>query len=150
LLVPAATGVNGHQETYAADGDATRLKLEAEIAGLAVRAADVTAATYRELAAALPEGYAPDPATVRLELGAPPTLAPGRFQATARAEGRGRIDGAALAAILVGQPVSVARDYLNALPLAEPAALDVQPGWWARRVGRLPLHAGQIEVEILP
>lgn len=150
LLIPSAVHVAVDDEQFAPQGEATRLTLRGEVNGLAVATADVVEAVYGELAAALPPGFTLDPATVRLELSGPAGSSDGRFVVTARATGSAALDGVALANALAGQPLTSARAYLDALPLAEPAALDVQPAWWARRFARLPLRPARIQVEATP
>ncbi len=100
------------------------------------------------LAAALPDGFAADPATLRLDL--EPGVGDGAFVVTARATGRVQLDPAALAAQLAGQRLGDVTAALNALPLAEPPRLDVGPSWWRAWFGRLPLRAERIQVELLP
>jgi len=150
LLVPATVRVAVDNGQFEPEGDAARLTLQGELSGLSVATADVVAAIYGKLAAALPPGFALDPATVRLELGTSAALGDGRFVVTARATGRGALDGPALADALAGQPLPSARAYLDTLPLANPAQLDVQPEWWARRIARLPLRVGRIAIVMEP
>ena len=149
-LVPASAHAEVTGEQDETDGGTTRITLDADLEGLAVATADVMTVVYGDLAAALPNGLTPDPATVRLELGPVSAAEPGRFQVTARATGRAVLDGTQLAGQLAGQSLSAAQAYLESLPLAEPAAVDVNPGWWARRLAHLPPRPGHIEVQVRP
>jgi hypothetical protein len=147
-LAPGATQVTVSEEQFTTGGGETRLTLQAELAGLAVAAADVHALVYPALARALPAGYALDPVTLATQLEA--GRAPDRLLVTAQATGRAPIDPAALAAQLAGQRLDEAAAALNALPLAEPPHFDVGPGWWPSWFGRLPLRADHITVDVIP
>ena len=147
-LVPGATRVTVVDEQAATGGGATRLALQAELSGLAVEEAVLVRLLFPALAAALPDGFAPDPATLRLTL--EPGAADNAFIATAQADGRATLVAPALAAQLAGQRVGDATAALNALPLAEPPHLDVGPSVWRAWFDRLPLRAERIQIELLP
>ena len=147
-LVPGATRVTVVDEQAATGGGATRLALQAELSGLAVEEPALVRLLFPALAAALPDGFAPDPATLRLTL--EPGAADNAFIATAQADGRATVVAPALAAQLAGQRVGDATAALNALPLAEPPHLDVGPTVWRAWFGRLPLRAERIQIELLP
>lgn len=149
-LLPTSVRTAVQEEIYVPEGDATRLTLDAELEGLAIDTAHVVSAVYGELVAALPDGFTPDPATISLEIEPAVPPAADRFTITVRATGRGEINGPALADRLAAQPLDRAGDYLNRLALAEPATLDVQPGWYVRWFGRLPLRSQRIAVDVLP
>ena len=154
-LVSASVRVEVIEETYATVAGATRSTLQAELTALAVAEADVAALLRDELAAALPAGFALDPATVMVQMGAATgdaaTAGAGdRFQATAQATGRGEIDGSALPVRLGGQPLNAATDMLNDLPLAEPPHFDIGPSWWLSLFGRFPLRPDDITVQLTP
>jgi hypothetical protein len=149
LLAPDTVQVAIVGETFDRSGEMLRLRQSAELTGLAVAAADVAAAAYPRLAAALPDGFAPEPDSLRVN--GDTTGTPGnRLQVTARVNGRAEIDAAALAKQLRGQPSTTAAGHLAGLPLAEPPSLTVWPGWWGRWPGRLPLRAERIDVTLLP
>ena len=147
-LLPGATRVTVVDEQATTGDGATRLALQAELTGLAVEEAAIVRRVFPALAAALPEGFAPNPATLRLDL--EPGAGDGTFVVTARATGRAQLDPAALAAQLAGQRFTDAAAMLNALPLAEPPHFDVGPGVWRAWFGRLPLRAERIQIELLP
>ena len=147
-LVPGATRVTVADEQATASGGGSRLALQGELTGLAVEEAALVRRVFPVLAAALPDGFAADPATLRLDL--EPGVGDGAFVVTARATGRVQLDPAALAAQLAGQRLGDVTAALNALPLAEPPRLDVGPSWWRAWFGRLPLRAERIQVELLP
>jgi hypothetical protein len=94
-------------------GGGSRLALQGELTGLAVEEAALIRRVFPVLAAALPDGFAADPATLRLDL--EPGAGDGAFVVTARATGRAQLDPAALAAQLAGQLPDAAA-ALNALP----------------------------------
>jgi hypothetical protein len=114
--------------------------------GLTVNAADVERAAYRQIAVALPAGYAADPSSLRVDV----EPADGGLRVTARATGRPEIDPVALAGSLRGQRLPDAQRYLETGPPVESFTLEVEPGWWRGWFGRLPWRAGRIRVEILP
>lgn len=147
-LVPGATRVAISGEEYTTTRGRTRLALTATLEGTAVDAAAVNQRVLPELARALPAGYAIDPATLvtRLE----PGSADGRLVVTAAATGRAVIDAGALAAQLAGQRTADVGPMLAALPLAEPARLDLSLGPLATWLPRLPFRPAQIQVEVLP
>ena len=147
-LVPGATRVTVADEQATTRGGGSRLALQGELTGLAVEEAALVRRVFPVLAAALPDGFAADPATLRLDL--EPGVGDGAFVVTARATGRVQLDPAALAAQLAGQRLGDVTAALNALPLAEPPRLDVGPSWWRAWFGRLPLRAERIQVELLP
>ena len=147
-LVPGATRVTVADEQATTRGGGSRLALQGELTGLAVEEAALVRRVFPVLAAALPDGFAADPATLRLDL--EPGAGDGAFVVTARATGRAQLDPAALAAQLAGQRLGDVTAALNALPLAEPPRLDVGPSWWRAWFGRLPLRAERIQVELLP
>ncbi len=147
-LVPGATRVTVADEQATTSGGGSRLALQGELTGLAVEEAALIRRVFPVLAAALPDGFAADPATLRLDL--EPGAGDGAFVVTARATGRAQLDPAALAAQLAGQRLGDVTAALNALPLAEPPRLDVGPSWWRAWFGRLPLRAERIQVELLP
>jgi hypothetical protein len=147
-LLPGATRVTLLDEQATTGDGATRLALQAELGGLAVEEAALVQLVFPPLAAALPSGFAPDPATLRLDL--EPGAGDGAFVVTARATGRAQLDPAALAAQLVGQPLADAASTLDALPLAEPPRIDVGPGAWRAWFGRLPLRADRITIYTTP
>jgi hypothetical protein len=151
LLIPSSVHVEILDETI--DRQETELKAtyRATISGSTVAAADVNRLAYKALLAALPSGYKPEPATLRVNV-EPANGAPaGRFQITAQATGRPVVDPNTLAEAVRGQKAGETAQYLNAmLPLAEPPALTVRPSWWWSWFGRLPLRAEQIEVVIRP
>ena len=147
-LVPGATRVTVADEQATTRGGGSRLALQGELTGLAVEEAALVRRVFPVLAAALPDGFAADPATLRLDL--EPGAGEGTFVVTARATGRAQLDPAALAAQLAGQRLGDVTAALNALPLAEPPRLDVGPSWWRAWFGRLPLRAERIQVELLP
>ena len=147
-LVPGATRVTVADEQATTRGGGSRLALQGELTGLAVEEAALIRRVFPVLAAALPDGFAADPATLRLDL--EPGAGDGAFVVTARATGRAQLDPAALAAQLAGQRFTDAAAMLNALPLAEPPHFDVGPGVWRAWFGRLPLRAERIQVELLP
>ena len=147
-LVPGATRVTVADEQATTRGGGSRLALQGELTGLAVEEAALIRRVFPVLAAALPDGFAADPATLRLDL--EPGVGDGAFVVTARATGRVQLDPAALAAQLAGQRLGDVTAALNALPLAEPPRLDVGPSWWRAWFGRLPLRAERIQVELLP
>ena len=147
-LVPGATRVTVADEQATTSGGGSRLALQGELTGLAVEEAALVRRVFPVLAAALPDGFAADPATLRLDL--EPGVGDGAFVVTARATGRVQLDPAALAAQLAGQRLGDVTAALNALPLAEPPRLDVGPSWWRAWFGRLPLRAERIRVELLP
>lgn len=152
LLVPTSIHVAIIEETVERSGDQTTLSLRAALSGAAVASADVDALAYRALSAALPTAYAPDPATLRVQMEPANGEPLGRFQVTARATGRATVDARALARTLAGRQANEAARYLSAtIPLAEPPALEMWPGWWwgAFR-GRLPLRAERISVALTP
>lgn len=144
LLVPASVAIAVTEETFTESDDEAHLMLDAALSGLAVAAAEVNRLAYPRLAEALPAGFVPDAATVRVQV-EPTAGAPDHFQITARATGQYPVDGAALAAALRGQRIEDAASMLeSALPAG--AELVVEPGWWAW-LGRLPLRAGQITIK---
>lgn len=148
LLAPDSVQVAIIEEEFTRAEGMTRLRLSAGLTAQAVAAADVAAAAYPRLAAALPTGFAPLPESLRLSVAA--TSGPAdHLQVTARADGRAQIDTAALAQQLRGQPSADALRYVAGLPLAEPPALTVWPGWWGR-LGRLPLRAERIGLALVP
>ena len=152
LLVPTSIHVAIIEETVERSGDQTTLLLRAALSGAAVASADVDAVAYRALSAALPVAYMPDPATLRVQMEPANGDAPEHFQVTARATGRATVDTHALARTLAGRQANEAARYLSTtIPLAEPPAFAVWPGWWwgASR-GRLPLRAERISVELAP
>jgi len=144
LLVPASVTVDVTEQAFTQAAGEAHLTLDGALAGLAVAAGDVNRLAYPRLAEALPAGYVPDAATVRVQV-EPTAGAPDHFQITARATGQYQVDGAALAAALRGQRIEDAASMLaSALP--EGAELVVEPGWW-EWWGRLPLRAGQITIK---
>lgn len=147
-LVPGATHVAIAAEEVTTARGRTRLALTATLEGTAVDAAAVNRRVLPELARALPAGYAIDPATLvtRLE----PGSADGRLVVTAAATGRAVIDAGALAAQLAGQRTADVGPMLAALPLAEPARLDLSLGPLATWLPRLPFRLAQIQVEVRP
>lgn len=147
-LVPGATHVTLSDEQFAAGSGQTRLTLQAEISGLAVAEAEIVRLLFPQLAAALPNGFTADPATLRLDL--EPGASEGAFVVTARASGRGQLDPPALAAQLAGQSFTAAAAALNDLPLAEPPRFDVWPSWWLSWSGRLPLRPERITISAIP
>lgn len=149
LLAPDSVQVAIVEEAFDRSETTARLRQDAELTGLVVATADVAVAAYPRLEAALPAGFAPRPDSLRVSASA--TGAPGnRLQATAQVTGQAQIDAAALAGQLRGQPAAGGLRYLAGLPLAEPPALAVWPGWWGRWPGRLPLRAERIHVELVP
>ncbi len=147
-LVPGATHVAIAEEEYTTARGRTRLALTATLEGTAVDAAEVNRRVLPELARALPAGYVVDPATLftRLE----PGSADGRLVVTAAAIGRAVIDANALAAQLAGQRTVDVGPMLAALPLAEPARLDLSLGPLTLWLPRLPFRPAQIQVEVRP
>ena len=151
MLVPESAHIEIVEEIFANDGTEARLTLGVALTGAAVAVADVNRIAYRQLAAALPDGYEPDASTLRLQM-APGGAEAGTFQITAQATGWPVIEDDVLAAALRGMRAGDATRYLNAtVPLAEPPSLEVQPGWWwGLSRGRLPLRAEQIRVAVRP
>lgn len=147
-LVPGATQVKVVDEQATTGGGNTRLTLQAELSGLAVEEAALVRLVFPQLAAALPAGFAPDPATLRLTL--EPGAAESAFLATAQANGRPTLDVSSLARQLAGQRFGDAAAALNTLPLAEPPYFDVRPSWWLSWFGRLPLRADRITIYTTP
>jgi hypothetical protein len=148
VLVPGATRVTIATEQATAARGQTRLMLTADLEGVATAATEVNRRVLPALARALPDGYAIDPTTLvtRLEPGSAGDL----VVVTATATGVAVIDTGALAAQLAGQRTVAVGPLLAALPLAEPAQLDLSLGPWARWLPRLPFRASQIQVEVLP
>ena len=149
LLAPDSVHIASTEEEFERVGRVVRLRLRADLTGLTVAAADVAAAAYPRLAAALPAGFAPEPASLRVSV-EPANGPDDRLQVTARADGRAEIDATALMKQLRGQPSAEALRYVAGLPLAEPPSLAVWPAWWERWLGRLPLHHERIRVEFVP
>jgi hypothetical protein len=147
-LVPGATQVKVVDEQATTGGGNTRLTLQAELSGLAVEEAALVRLVFPQLAAALPAGFAPDPATLRLTL--EPGAAESAFLATAQANGRPTLDVSSLARQLAGQRFGDAAAALNTLPLAEPPYFDVRPSWWLSWFGRFPLRADRITIYTTP
>lgn len=149
LLAPGSVHVAFVEEKLERADGVVRLRLSADLTALVVTAADVEAAAYPRLAAVLPDGFAPQPDSLRVSLESTNGSAE-QIQVTARANGRAQIDTATLTRQLRGQPLPDAARYLAGLPLAEPPVLAVWPGWWGRGLGRLPLRAEHIHFEIVP
>ncbi|MEZ4539751.1 MAG: hypothetical protein R3C43_07175 [Chloroflexota bacterium] len=152
LLVPSSIHVEISDEMVERSGDQTTLWLRVTLSGSTVASADVDALAYRALSAALPTAYVPDPATLRVQLEPANGEAPGHFQVTAQATGRTAVDTRTLSQTLAGRQANEAARFLSTtIPLAEPPAFVVRPGWWWDvSGGRLPLRAEQITVELAP
>jgi hypothetical protein len=150
MLVPASVRFDVIDESFDQAGDVSILTLRAALEGLVVNAADVNRLAHNELAGALPAGFVPDAASLRVRAEASGGSAD-HLQITAGATGRADIEPAQLAALLRGRRASDAAHHLSAtLPLAEPPAFDVGPGWWREWFGRLPLRAERIRVKVIP
>ena len=152
LLVPSSILVQFVDLAFDASGDAATLSLNARLEGLAVREADLHPLVLRQISGALAAGYAPDPASVQLQMEPDTTAASSTFQVTATATGRAEIDPTALADLLRGQRAADAARYLSATyQLAEPPTIDVRPSWWWGVFrGRLPYRAERIRIDVLP
>jgi hypothetical protein len=150
LLVPDSVGIEVIEENLVSSGQTAVLTLSVAATGLAVAVADVRQAALGELAGALPAGFAPDPASLRVAVEPAAGGPADRVSVTALATGRPAIDPAGLAETLRGQPLADIQRYLeNQLPV-QSFTLDVWPGWWRERFGRLPWRAGRIAVKLLP
>ncbi len=151
-LVPSSISVEIIGQRFETSGDTAVLAATYRLAGLAVREDDLRPALLRQLGEALAAGYAPDPASLQIDLEPGPDAPAGAFQVTATATGRASIDPAALAGLLRGQRAADAARYLSeTYQLAEPPEFDVRPSWWwgASR-GRFPYRAERIAIEMLP
>ncbi len=148
VLVPGATRVTIATEQATAARGRTRLMLTADLEGVATTTTEVNRRVLPALARTLPDGYAIDPTTLVTHL--EPGSADGRVVVTATATGVAVIDAGALAAQLAGQRTIAVGPLLAALPLAEPAQLDLSLGPWAQWLPRLPFRAAQIQVEVSP
>jgi hypothetical protein len=150
MLVPDSVDITINDESFTRSGETATLALTVAATSLAVAEADARQAALSELAGALPAGFAPDPASLRLAVEPADGGPAGSLRVTAAATGRPVIDPAALAGTLRGQPLPDVMRYLeNELPI-DSFTLDVWPGWWRERVGRLPWRAGRVDVNILP
>lgn len=152
ILVPSSVTVEMNEEAFDSSDDGATLSLNARLEGLAVREADLTPLILRELSESLTGNYAPDPASLQLQM-EPGTNAPtNTFQVTATATGRPEIDPIAPAEQLRGQRAAEAARYLTmTYQLAEPPTIDVRPSWWwSATRGRLPYRAERIRIEVLP
>lgn len=150
MLVPGSIQLEVMDETFL-QSEESKLTLRATVSGTAITAADVNRVAYRALADVLPKGFEPDPGSLRLQIEQTTGASPGRFQVTAQATGRPTVDRAALAANLRGRRTADGAHFLaSTIPLAEPPAFDVEPGWWWSWFGQFPFRPGHIQVEILP
>jgi hypothetical protein len=102
------------------------------------------------LAGALPDGFAPDPSSLRLAVDAGATGAANGLRVTALANGRAEIDEAAVAETLRGRPLASAELYLAGGLPADSFTVDIWPGRWRDWTGRMPFNAGRILVTQLP
>lgn len=149
LLVPDSAGFDIIAETFDQTGSESALTLDATLEGLVVSSADMNRLAFRVLAAALPDNFVPDAATMRIQLSGNGDATNNRFQITANATGRGQIDTPALGELLRGRRIEEARSYLaGALPAD--VTLIVGPDWWATWFGRLPLRSDRIVIEQIP
>lgn len=150
LLVPDSVAIVVGEENFTRSGESGVLALTVAAKGLAVAEAEARRAAMGELAGALPAGFAPDPGSLRVAVEPADGGPVDSLRVTASATGRPAIDPAALAEALRGLPLADAQRFLeNELPV-ESFTLDVWPGWWVERVGRLPWRAGRIEIRLLP
>jgi hypothetical protein len=150
LLVPDSVGIEVVEENLTGSGETAVLTLSVAATGLAVAEAHVRQAALGELVEALPAGFAPDPASLRVAVEPAAGGPADRVRVTALATGRPAIDPAGLAETLRGQPLAEAQRYLEDELPVESFTLDVWPAWWAERFGRLPWRAGRIAVKLLP
>jgi hypothetical protein len=149
ILVDNSVAIEIIDESFAAAGETISLNLTVVLRGLAVNEADIVPIALRELAGALPDGFAPDPATLRLAA-ADAAGSTNDLSVTAQAAGRAEIDETAVAEALRGRPLASAERYLaGALPV-DSFTVDVGPGWWRDWTGRMPFNSGRITVNLLP
>lgn len=127
------------------------LSLQATVEATAVEMALVNGLLYEQLAAAVPPGFTLNPKTLEMNnlqfLGVDSA---GRltFRVDGRALATATVEGERYRPLLSGLPVEEAAALLAAqLPVADAPTIDLQPGWWAERIGRLPIRATQIEMQ---
>ncbi len=150
MLIPSSISVEITEESFTQAGQ-SELILHADVTGTAVPLADLRRVAHDALAGMFPDGYEPDLNSLRLQIEPTRDALPGTFQMTANAIGRPTIDHTVLSEQLRARRAAEADDFLtDVIPLAVPPVIDLEPGWWQAWSGRLPLRAGQIEVEILP
>lgn len=147
-LAPTSVRIDVNEERFDEKDGGTLLTVQASLEGLAVDAADINRLAARELIRALPEGFAPQPESLRVEIDGLTGGPANQLNITAQGNGQARIDAAALATALRGQRIEDVLRYLDGLP-AE-STLQVGPSWWQSWFGRLPLRAEQLRVILLP
>lgn len=150
-LVPASVRVEVADESFTPGAETSLLRLRATLSGLTVARADVNRAAYGALAAALPRDYAPDVAEMHVTIEPAAGVGSSQFQVTARTTAAPVVDAEGLAQAVRGLPVDEATAYLSsALNLSQPPVIEAHPGWLWALVGRLPLNAERIHVEVRP
>lgn len=129
------------------------LSLQATVGATAVETALVNGLLYEQLVAAVPPGFTLNPKTLEVNniqfLGLDSA---GRltFRVDGRALATATVEGERYRPSLSGLPVEKAAALLAAqLPVADAPAIDLRPGWWAERIGRLPFRAAQIEMRVV-
>ena len=151
LLVPAAVRVAVDEETFAPGTYISRLRLRATLSGVAVAQADLNRVAYRALTEALPAGYAPDAAELRVNIEQADAGKSDQFQVTARTTARPFIDAGELSQAISGQRTAEAIATLSSsTPLSAPPMFESKPGWWLDLIGRLPFNAERIRFEFRP
>ncbi len=125
------------------------LSLRLLVTAQAVKAADVQAIAYQQLASQLPEGYTLS--TIRFEYGeaAEEDVGPGlfTFYVTAHGSAHAVIDTEKALRLVLGKSPAEATALLSeTLPLAQPPVVTVKPGW-SPYMPFLPIRAA---IEILP
>lgn len=150
LLTPSPELVETIEETYDPAGDqpANRLTLTMQAAFEAriISGADLQQLAEAALDANLPPGYAPEPATIKIEpsfhpaIQSEPTV---ELEINASRALRARLaEAQAVPAVLGLPPARAAQRLLAALPLSRPPRIDLTPSWWPR----LPLLPFRINI----
>jgi hypothetical protein len=150
FLVENSVAIEIIDESFVAAGETISLTLTVVARGLAVNEAHIHPIALRELAGALPDGFAPDPTTLRLAVAAGAASPANGFRVTAQVNGRAEIDQATVAETLRGHSLASAERYLAGGLPADSFTVDIWPGWWRDWAGRMPVHAGRITVKHLP
>jgi hypothetical protein len=149
-LRPSLTYVQTLEETFSPEtgqpGEQLELTLRLEFSGQALSFADLQALVSPPMDAALAEGFSPLDGSLRVGLSSAPVLNQQgelAFSITAVRSLQADIPVERVIALALGKNSAQASQILEqALPLASPPQIEINPGWWPR----LPLATFRIVV----
>lgn len=149
VLVPGSAEITVIDESIEEVDGGFMLVLDSRLAAIGIDETGLGAAVSAALASVTPDGFAVVPGSATVTLEAAETDDRGRFELAAQASARAQIDDSAVHAAVAGQSLStVAGSLAQQWTLSEPPEIVVQPDWWRRWIGRMPLRASAVQVTI--